>query len=45
MRPVIAMSVVYLASAATEEMALVFHLEEKVNQAMQAHAMTAWLTS
>jgi hypothetical protein len=41
--PVVAVPV-YLASAATNEMALVFCLEENVDRAMQAHhAMTAWL--
>jgi hypothetical protein len=36
---------VYLASAATEEMALVFRLDEHFYRAMQAHhAMTTWLT-
>jgi hypothetical protein len=40
--PIVAVSV-YLASAATNEMTLVFCLEENVDQAMQAHAMTAWL--
>ena len=34
---------VYLVSAATKEMSLVFRLEENVDRAMQAHAMTAWL--